>query len=69
MRNHVATSHQSLLSTAFDVLLEQLGPEKTAQLWQMLVPSSTDYLKVRKKLFRDKTLSTLSKEAKKFNRK
>lgn len=67
MRNQAATK-QSLLADAFDILLEHLGPEKTTQLWQIFVPSKGNYLALRKKLFKGKTLASLSKEVEKFNR-
>jgi len=63
------TRDQSLLNTAFDVLLRNLGPQKTSQLWQLLIPSKTDYTYVRQKLFKGKSIDYLYKEAKKFNRK
>lgn len=62
------TKNQSLLSTAFGVLLQNLGPQKTNQLWHLLIPSKTDYTSIRQKLFKGKSLSSLYKEAKKFNK-
>lgn len=59
---------KTLLYSAIDVLLKNLGPRKTAQLWQILTTSKIDYLKIRHKLFSGKSLETLYKEAKKFNR-
>ena len=63
------TKNQSLLATAFDVLLRNLGPQKTSQLWHLLTPANTDYTKIRKKLFNGKDIGFLYKEARKFNRK
>lgn len=60
---------QSLLTTAFGVLLKNLGPQKTSQLWQVLNPLMGDYLNERQKLFGKKSVSSLYKEAKNFNRK
>ena len=60
---------QSLLTTAFEILLHNLGPQKTSQVWQMLTPLKGDYISDRKKLFKGKSVNTLSKEAQKFNRK
>ena len=60
---------QSLLTTAFSVLLRNLGPQKTNQLWQVLNPFMGDYLNERQKLFRGKSASSLYAKAKKFNRK
>lgn len=64
-----ATKNQSLLTTAFDVLLRNLGPQKTSQLWHLLIPSKTDYTSIRQKLFKGKSIDSLYKEAKKFNKK
>jgi hypothetical protein len=36
---------QSLLAEAFAALLEKLGPEKTAQVWQVFIAPYGDYLK------------------------
>ena len=63
------TRDQSLLTTAFDVLLRNLGPQKTSQLWRLLIPSKTDYTYVRQKLFKGKNIDSLYKEAKSFNKK
>ncbi len=60
---------QSLLTTAFEVLLKNLGPQKTSQLWQILNPLVGDYLNERQKLFKGTTVISLYKKAKKFNRK
>lgn len=60
---------QSLLATAFEVLLRNLGPDKTSQLWQVLTPLKGNYLSDRLKAFKGKSVASLYKEAKKFNRK
>lgn len=60
---------QSLLSTAFEVLLRNLGPQKTSQLWQILTPLRADYISEKKKLFKGKSVTSLYKQAKKFNKK
>lgn len=60
---------QSLLNIAFEVLLRNLGPQKTNQLWQVLNPLMGNYLSERQKLFRGKSVDSLYKEAKNFNRK
>lgn len=62
------TKNQSLLSTAFEVLLHKLGPQKTSQLWHLLTPSKTEYTKIRQKLFKGKSVESIYKEAKKFNK-
>lgn len=64
-----ATNKQPLLIEAFEVLLKHLGPEKTAQMWQVLVPPQSDYLKIREELFKGKNIETIYQEAKSFNRK
>lgn len=51
------TKNQSLLTTAFEVLLNNLGPQKTSQLWHLLAPSKTEYTKIRHKLFKGKVLN------------
>jgi hypothetical protein len=56
-----------LIQNAFEVLLKELGPEKTIRLWQVLGIFDKDYLKFRKKLFKGKSLNQLYKEAKSFN--
>ena len=69
MKTATATKNGSLLTTAFEILLRQLGPQKTNRLWQILTPSKIDYIDSRQKLFRGKDVKTLYKEAKKFDRK
>lgn len=61
--------NQSLLSSAFEVLLNNLGPQKTSQLWQILTPLRENYTAERQKLFKGKSITNLYKEAKKFNKK
>jgi hypothetical protein len=56
-----------LIQNAFEVLLKELGPEKTIRLWQVLGLFDKNYLKFRKKLFKGKSLKQLYKEAKSFN--
>lgn len=63
------SKQQSLLSTAFEVLLNNLGPQKTSQLWQILTPLGGDYLRERLKIFKGKSVDSLFKQAKRFNRK
>ena len=63
------TSKQSLLTTAFEVLLKNLGPQKTSQLWQILTPLRENYTLERQKLFKGKSLTSLYRQAKKFNKK
>ena len=59
----------SILAEAMDVLLEHLGPQKTAELWHVIAPPGGDYLKLRKQLFAGKDVHTIFMEAKRFNRK
>lgn len=63
------TKNQSLLTTAFEVLLHNLGPQKTNQLWHLLIPSKTEYTSIRQKLFKGKDFDSLYREAKSFNKK
>ncbi len=69
MKTATATKNGSLLTTAFEILLRQLGPQKTNRLWQILTPSKIDYTKVRQQLFNGKDVETLYKKAKEFNKK
>lgn len=57
-----------LLQNAFEILMKELGPQKTTELWRILTTPKIDYLKIRDKLFKGKSLTKLYKEAKKFNR-
>lgn len=68
MKNQT-TKNQSLLTTAFEVLLHNLGPQKTSQLWHLLIPSKIDYTSIRQKLFKGKNIDSLYKEGKSFNKK
>ena len=63
-----AIEKQSLLVDAFETLLENLGMEKTIQVWQVLSSTRLDYLKIRQKLFAAKDIPSIYKQAKKFNR-
>lgn len=65
----VQTNKQSLLFTAYEVLLRNLGLQKTNQLWQILTPFKGGYVSERKKTFRGKSVDSIYKEAKKFNKK
>ena len=58
----------SLLIEAFRALLEKLGPERTARVWHVLMPTGKNYSDVRKKLFAGKSGDLLNREIKKFNR-
>ena len=62
------SKQQSLLTTAFEVLLDKLGPQKTSQLWQILTPFRGDYLVERQNMFKGKSVASLYKEARKFNK-
>ena len=62
-------NRKSLLTDAFEALVEKLGPEKAIQIWQILVPPHGNYTKLRQKLFAGKNAETLDREARKFNRK
>lgn len=69
MNIQVSKNRSSLLIDAFEILMRNLGAEKTSQLWQILAPSKTIYTSIRQKIFHRKNLDTLYKEAKRFNRK
>jgi hypothetical protein len=56
-----------LLQSAFEVLLREFGPEKTAKLWRLFIGKKIDYLKIRKKVFNNKSLNKIFQEAQKFN--
>jgi hypothetical protein len=60
--------HQSLLAEAFAALLEKLGPEKTAQVWQVFLAPYGDYLKIRPTLFAGMDGAAMDREIRKFNR-
>lgn len=62
------SKQQSLLSTAFEVLLNNLGPQKTSQLWQILTPLGGAYLRERQKIFKGKSINSLVKLASRFNK-
>lgn len=62
-------NRSSLLTNAFEILIHNLGAEKASQLWQILAPSKTVYTNIRHKIFQKKSLDSLYKEAKLFNRK
>jgi len=65
----IQTSKQpSLLKAAFEVLLRNLGPQKTTQLWQILTPLKANYTNERKKIFEGKSITNLYKQAKNFNK-
>jgi len=61
------SKNQSLLASAFEILLENLGPQKVSRLWQILTPLRGDYVRERQKLFKGKSTAKLYKEAQKFN--
>lgn len=42
---------KTLLYSAIDILLKNLGLRKTTQLWQILTTSKINYLKIRHKFF------------------
>ncbi len=67
--NMQVSKNESLLADAFEVLMRNLGPEKTAQLWQILVPSKASYTDIRQKIFQGENLESIYKKAKRFNRK
>jgi len=56
-----------LLQSAFEVLLREFGPEKTTKLWRLFTGKKIDYLKIRKKIFKNKSLNKIFQEAQKFN--
>ena len=64
----IAHKSSSILAEAMDVLLEHLGPQKTAELWRVMSAPSGDYLKLRKQLFAGKDVHAIFEEAKRFNR-
>ena len=58
---------QSLLAEAFAALLEKLGPEKTAQVWQVFIASYGDYITIRPTLFAGMDATAMDREIRKFN--
>ena len=70
MTNITKTTHQyqSLLAEAFAALLEKLGPEKTAQVWQVFIAPHGDYLKIRPTLFAGMDAATMGREIRTLNR-
>ena len=62
------TNQQSLLAEAFAALLEKLGPEKTAQVWQVFIAPYGDYLNIRPALFAGMDAAPMDREIRKFNR-
>ena len=69
MNIQTSKNRSSLLTDAFEVLMHNLGVEKAIQLWQILAPSKIVYTNIRHKIFQKKSLDTLYKEAKHFNKK
>ena len=68
----VTIERQSLLSDAFGILLKNLGPQKAVRLWQVIAPpfpDGADYTKIRKQIFKGKTVEDICREAKEFNKK
>ena len=63
-----ANQQQSLLAEAFAALLEKLGPEKTAQVWQVFIAPYGDYLNIRPALFVGMDAADMDREIRKFNR-
>ncbi len=59
----------SILAEAMEVLLQLLGPQKTAELWQVIAAPGGDYLKIRQQLFAGKDVHSIFTEAKRFKRK
>ena len=70
MTNTTKNTHQqqSLLAEAFAALLEKLGPEKTAQVWQVFTAPYGDYLTIRPTLFAGMDGATMDREIRQFNR-
>lgn len=64
----VKTDQEPLIQQGFEALLEKLGPQKASQLWQLFTVPNGDYREMRGKMFAGKTVKSLAKEAKKFNR-
>ena len=58
---------QSLLAEAFAALLEKLGPEKTAQVWQVFIALYGDYPTIRPTLFAGMDATAMDREIRKFN--
>ncbi len=69
MTNITKKPHQqSLLAEAFAAILEKLGPEKTAQVWQVFIAPHGDYLTIRPTSFAGMDGATMDHEIRKFNR-
>ena len=64
----ITNKSSSILAEAMEVLLQHLGPQKTAELWHVISPPGGNYLKLRKQLFAGKDVHTIFTEAKRFNR-
>lgn len=56
-----------LLQSAFEALLKELGPEKTTKLWRLFTAKGMNYLEIRKKIFKNKSLNKIFQKAQKFN--
>lgn len=59
---------QPLLTSAFEALLNNLGPQKAVQVWQVLATSQGSYTEIRQELFAGKDTTALFEEAEKFNK-
>ena len=70
MIDHTKHTHQhpSLLAEAFAALLEKLGPEKTAQVWQVFMAPHGDYLTIRPTLFAGMDGAAMDREIRTLNR-
>ncbi len=69
MKNITLPKRQSLMTSAFEALMAQLGPQKTEQFWHTFIAPRGNYLKMRRALFGRKNISVIYRQAKKFNRK
>lgn len=52
-------SEQEIFYEATEILLKNLSPEKFARFWAGWNRDSSDYLKIKEKLFKDETVETL----------
>lgn len=68
MKGSTKIAGKPLLTDVFDILMKNLGPQKTLEFWRLVSRSKIDYLDIKKEIFKSKSLENIYNEAKKFNR-